>query len=336
MAESDHARIMRREAEKQTRFASDQAYYAEQSLQQQTDTARAAHAAARAADEATEAAAAHARWIEENAAEQLEEQLLHNSRVADHNFAMWRQTTANGEQYERWAKEAAPLVAIFTRRWNEWLAAKEADLQSFAAKKESESIKRFGVDAELAKRNIKDVSHPLSDALAVIVGAFFGLLILWALAWVVGWTYVGFAPTTWTWMPSTKLLLQIGAGEIIFLGIFAVFQIFSYPAAKKSYKARCLDITNAKTNDLAARNWVKSEVASFSSGLPSIWRAEGEGYAWEQLRKANETLHRMPTDYVEFQPEMLVDLSDGLPFPAPASTLHPKAAQTRALISSWS
>lgn len=312
MAESDWARNMRREAEKQTIFASDQAHYA-------AEAATAQHEAAR---NASYAAAAAAR-SEENSELLLEEQRRLSKQNSAHNFAMWRQATLNGESYDRWLMEASPLVNEFANRWGQWTAAKEADIASVSAAKEAESLSRFSVNASAAAK----FDGPYTDGpwraswwriltvYLVISATITGIWLVTLVGGIFNHSWWDFGGSAASLIP-TVFFLSIAYGAFDFLVLAR--------RAQRNLKAR---------DD--AKAWQKAEVDAFASSLPRNWKRDEDTAAWNQMVAAQETVESMPQNYVEFTPQMLTDVDLGLPSPRSSSSLPPEATRTRDLLDTW-
>jgi hypothetical protein len=307
VAESDWARNMRREAEKQTIFASDQAHYAAEAANAQQDAAR----------EASYAAAAAAR-SEENSELLLEEQRRLSRQNSAHNFAMWRQTTLNGESYDRWLIAACPLVDEFSSRWHQWTAAKDADIARIRAAKAEESLSRFNVNTRAYKKILlAGGSWERSKSRGSILTATAAACLLLLLV-VTG--IGGFFNHSWWDVARTATPVAF----YVWVAYLALELFVMMPRANKTVKAN---------ND--ARDWQKTEVAAFESSLPQNWRQDGDESIWNQMVAAEATVNSMPKKYLEFSPQMLTDLPLGLPRARSSSSIPPEAARTRELLDTW-
>ena len=317
VAESQWAKDMRRETAAQTTYTQEQAVYAALAAEHQAEAAREAQWAAE------EAAATRAL-----AQQQLTQTQQSAEATRRHNFAMWRQTTANGGQYSDWLRAAQPLVEVFDQRWQEWTRAKAEDVKSVEESARAESIDRFSVRPKaVAKVRAKHIFHHylsrlrIVRVLALIAGALFGLF--WGLgeltnSWSDGYGWWGEVRDDW---------LRTAVVVCIALALYVVLEVTKLQSREKSI---------LQASDTAAA-WAATEVKSFSESLPRLWNADDdvEREAWSQLYRAGKTINSMPSDYFEYSSDMLGSVNLGIPAALNPSLIDARAIKTRELLARW-
>lgn len=307
--ERENNRLLRQQAESVRRAERDQradlqhaAMIREQELQAQQE---AAAAAARAAD------------LEE---ERLGAQRAHNASVAAHQFTMWRQGTSNGERYEAWLDDVAPLLDAAAGRDDRWAAAREADI---VAQREAHIKAAMGtIDHEkyrlVRKSYGAGAPAPRFNAFfgTAFLGFFLTLLVVWALLWL---AYVT-GPLAHIDGPTSNMILLYVAVALFVLSVG--FQcVWRYPLARKYWRLTTATLQKAHS-DLQT---------GFIDQLPGRWEAPGDTEIKNQLADAEELVEWMPAGYHEFRLPMLTVVPSRLPKALGPDDLDPRAANLRAL-----
>jgi hypothetical protein len=299
MGESQFAKDLRREAQKQTVFA--EAVY-------EDGVASRVHAEQGARH--SEDAAIAARNAEYYAAEQLDAQLEHNEAVRAHQFALWRQETSNGQAYERWRERADPVFSEFTVRWEAWQKAKAEDIAAVRSQREDLSTDRFKLNSRILKLSAFLTRDGALGWWPVTLMAAFACGFMALMAWV------------------SKFGVQ--TADLAVPALWGVLVLFLFITVGRM---AAIPLSLLQRKRLArGREWVASEVSAFTSLLPRLWAAES---VWGDAYNVHAAITSMPTDYVNFRERMLVAIPAGQPEPLGDDALPAEAVRTRSLLNSW-
>lgn len=297
MAESQWAKDMRREAQRQTNLA-DAAY--DQSVQ--------SRAYAEEGSRHSEDAAIAASNAEYYAAEQLEAQLDQNEVVRTHQFAMWRQETLNGHAYESWRDKAEPLYTEFNRRWSAWKKVQTQDIAAVRAKREAQAKDHFRLDSQW---------HMFAERVAPESSSWFEVARV-AFPICLGMTAFGYLMAAA--MPK-------GFGEVWALSMLGVFLTITIGMIIMSHMAIA-----HRNRQQKAREWVSAEKEAFVGSFPEVW---GDSRGWRDTYAVHKAVESMPTAYLNFKEAMLVEIPSRQPEAVPPEALPDEAVHTRSLLASW-
>lgn len=288
VGESEFAKQLRREAEAQTALA--EATYKE-GIASRTYAERAAASNAEVA--------ISAKNTEEYTARLLNAQLEQNEAVKAHNFAVWRQDTLRGQEYERWREEADPAITEFVLRCDEWEASKAEDIAAMRSRLTEQSKDLFKLNSRLFR-----ISYTVAGNLPV-------------------WPYIAGSALLGFVLMVIALMMQFESP----LSLLWVTPVL--------FVARLLvdPLMTVHQKRLArSREWVAGEVSAFTAALPQVWATESD---WQVMSRVNSVVTSMPSNYLNYRSDMLVAIPTGQPAPLHDDVLPAEAVQARALLDSW-
>lgn len=311
MAESEYARNMRRQTEQQTEYAHETLQEAAKQTQLALEQSR--YAAQLAVQQATDAA------------EQYAIQVEMADSLRSHNFAMWRETTPNGQEYASWSRQAKPLVLEFDRRWGAWQAAIKKDTARVNQERTARSEGLFNLDAPKFRSVLDREVSSLPDTLRRLGWALIGAVVLSPVLAIVGLIANSIWSIPFLSADYSVALVMLHIPATLFVA-FSLRELFvQHPRTRQFFN---------KSQD--AEEWVQTEVGTFANAMPKNWSDPGGHDTWNSLVAAKTAINSMPYNYVDFHESMLVNLSGHLPMPLNVNALPGEATATRALLTAWS
>lgn len=303
--EKDNAKQLRRQTEIMQRTEAAQwaaqqhaAEMREAEFEAQLESVRAAQQAER-----------HAEKAEKLAQKQLKEQRAHN-------FAMWRQTTANGAAYEEWANRAVPLIEELNSRDARWSSARAADIEAYSAAVTAEVLGRHGLDSPRYEK----VNQKERDTVAglIVMAVIMSVMVAAPLCGV--WAFLSWVASIfgahWPWQ--------------VYVGIVVVVSGIVWPFALRSYHVNIEWHAHGKDS----LEEIEREKSSFEASIPANWHDATGDPARALLERAASTIEWMPRGYTEFQPSVLTEIRP-VPSPVDRDGIDERATGVHALLREW-